>query len=434
MGYWERRKLLNTKLQGLVINGVQRISEVNSFMHCAVAAPSGRGKTSRFVIPNVLWRSGQSMVITDPAGEVFRCCEAYLRQSGYRIKTLNIQDQAQSNQYNPLKRVTTHSDIRKLSTLLITSRLGTTSGDPFWNESAISLVAILIQCLKTLPEANQHLGEVYRLLNLILSEPEQMTSLMRAQLNPDALNEYLGFIAQEKTLSSIVATARAALYSFADPNVIALTQTDTMDLELLRQEPTAIFLIVPDKEAANFLFLMTLFYAQLFDFCMTPIPNSPFLPIYLLLDEFGNLSKLPDLSLAITTLRKWQVSVSILVQDVQQIAKIYGPEDLSIILNGGCSSRIIYPGLSYQTCQLIERMMGQQTVIHRKKDPANWNLVSQPKAFTEIGRPLMTAQEINQLKDDQLLFLHANKKPVLIKSTPWWKEKTLKKRGKSNRS
>ena len=429
MGYWERRRLLNRKHTGLVIDGLNRLSEDLSFRHCLIAAPTGRGKTSRFVIPNVLWAAGQSFVITDPAGEIYRTCATYLERTGYVIKTLNPQAVSQSDRYNPLERVGGHSSIRKLCGLLVSNALDSQSADPFWNESAVSLLSLLIKCVKAMPVAFQHLGEVYRLLNLLLSDQDQVTDLMKLHLDGDSLREYLGFIKQDKTFSSIVATAKAALHKFGDPDIETLTKTNTIVLESLRQQPTAIFLMIPDKDASGLVFLLTIFYAQLFSFCMSPSTGSNYLPIYLLLDEFGNLGKIPNFSMAITTLRKWKVSVTLLLQDLQQIAKTYGKEDLSIIVNGGCTSRLFFPGLSVETCELVERMLGKKTVIHRRHDPAKWELVGQRDDFSEIGRSLMTATEINQLKDHQALFFHSNKRPVLLKTMDWRRHPILKKRG-----
>lgn len=431
MGFWAKRKLLKKSHDGLVIDGVRKIPLINSFTHCAVAAPSGRGKTSRFVIPNVLLRSkGQSMVITDPAGEVYHTCSDYLRSQGVLVKKLDMLNLGETDFYNPLQRANSHAEIRKLCTVLVTSQLGSQGGDPFWNESAISLLSIFIKCAKSLPSISQNLGEVYRMLNMLLSDENQITSLMKTQLDANTLTEYLGFTKQGKTLSSIVATAKAAIYSFGDPDIETLTSKDTIGIEELRERPTAIFLMVPDKDASSLMFLQTLLYSQLFDSCMQRGKSKNFLPIFLFLDEFGNLGKLPRFTETITTLRRWKVSVTILFQDVNQISKIYGNHDLSIILNGACSSRLILPGLSLETCAVIEKMLGNKTVVQRKLDPALWNLPSNKSEFKEVGRPLMTATEINQLKKNQLIFFHSNYKPALLKTTFWMDNKVLKRRGK----
>ena len=432
MGYWERKRFLNTSNKGLVIDGIHRISQQLSFTHCLVAAPSGRGKTSRFVIPNVLRANGQSLVITDPAGEVFHSCKNYLLAKGYAIKTLNVEDLTHSDRYNPLFRANSHSSLRKLSDMLVENALQSNGSDPFWNQSATALITLLFKCQKKMPSAKQTLSETYRLLNLLLSDQDKVTALMRIHLDGDSLNEYLGFVKQDKTVSSIAATAKAALHKFSDPKIGTLTGVDTIDIESLRETPTALFLMIPDKDASSLMFLLTIFYTQLFSFCMTPpaSPMAPYLPIYMLLDEFGNLGKIPNFATVITTLRKWQVSITLLLQDMRQISKVYGKDDLSIIANGGCSSRLFFPGLNIETCQMIERMLGQRTVVRRKYDPASWDLIGQRDDFHEIGRPLMSAQEISQMKDNQALFLHANRKPVMVKTTPWFKQSELKKRKK----
>ena len=68
----ETGQLLSSRNTGLVLDGHKgRLSERESFQNVCVVARVGAGKTSRYIIPNVLTLDDCSMVITDPSGEIY---------------------------------------------------------------------------------------------------------------------------------------------------------------------------------------------------------------------------------------------------------------------------------------------------------------------------------------------------------------------------
>jgi type IV secretion system protein VirD4 len=74
------RDYLSNSNKGLLLNGGSlHLSEQESFQNVCVMARVGAGKTSRYIIPNVLdkVRKKCSMVINDPKGEVFNQTSAY---------------------------------------------------------------------------------------------------------------------------------------------------------------------------------------------------------------------------------------------------------------------------------------------------------------------------------------------------------------------
>ena len=63
---------------GLVLGPGRRLSADESFKNLVLMAPSGGGKTTRYVIPNLLELQG-SAVVTDPSGEIYRGHKAQAR-------------------------------------------------------------------------------------------------------------------------------------------------------------------------------------------------------------------------------------------------------------------------------------------------------------------------------------------------------------------
>lgn len=428
-------QLLNRWNKGVIVDGKNsHLSLERSYTHLALIAPTGAGKTVRYVLPNVLNMKGASCVITDPSGEIYLKARWYLESQGYHVKVFNVSDIQNSLRYNPVYRCNTFSDIQKLSNLLIETTYENSSGDVFWSESSKGLINILLRIVIQLPEERRNLGELWRLLNLFGFRQQEVNRLASDLLDENSFIEYGSLISQpEKTLSNIVSSAKSAVNLFSNPEMVALVESETLHFESLRDTKTAIFIIIPENEIRRYKFLISILYTQLLDFCMQlPQNNQPYLPIFFFMDEFGNAGKLPNFSTMITTLRKKQVSLNLILQDVEQLTHVYGNADASVILNGGCATRLFYPGLSFSTCQELSNILGNQTVYHRESGYDSRNGYSSGRD-REISRALLTPDEIRTLKPDQAILIHSREYPVMLKTTPWFKNYKLKTRVRGGR-
>lgn len=423
-------QLLNRWNKGLLVDGrSSRLSLNRSFSHLALIAPTGAGKTVRYVLPNVLSLSGNSCVITDPSGEIYMKSRWYLESQGYSVKVFNVSDIHNSLRYNPVHRCNSFSDIQKLSNLLIDTTYDNSTGDVFWSESSKGLINILLRIIVQLPPERQNLGELWRLLNLIGFRQQEVNRLASDLLDENSFIEYGSFISQpEKTLSNIVSSAKSAVNLFSNPEMASLVASETLHFESLRSSKTAVFIIVPENEIRRYKFLISILYTQLLDFCMQlPQGNQPYLPIFFFLDEFGNAGKLPNFSTMITTLRKRKVALSIILQDIEQLTHVYGRADASVILNGGCATRLFYPGLSFSTCQEVSNILGNQTVYFRESGYESASGYSSGRS-REIARPLLAPDEIRTLKPNRGILIHGREFPVMLKTVPWFKNYKLKNR------
>ncbi|MGB0524631.1 MAG: VirD4-like conjugal transfer protein, CD1115 family [Flammeovirgaceae bacterium] len=430
----KRWQLLSRYNQGLLINGKHAINQTNSFKHLYVLGKSGSGKTTTFLLPNVIVNQGVSKVVFDPSSEIYNQTAPYLKKSKVRVKLFDVSRVAASLKYNPLARASNVSEMKKIAEIIICSAFpDTESGTSFWNNGAQSLLAIPIQALKESPIHEANLSEIRRFINMIGVEKEEdkLTRLILQAQSDSLLKEYLAFQAQEDKIKwGIVATVKAALHKFADPQLAELTSDDTITFEDLRKEPTVLFIRVPEEQVLYYSFLIALLYTDLFNFFMSlPQKGKPYLPVYMLMDEFANSSgKIPSFANIITVLRKRKVSVSIVIQDLSQLFKIYGKEDALTILNGGISNQVILPGVSHEVSNELSAMLGQKTILHAEQSFGN-TTVGREK---EMARPLLTPDEIRCIPNDQLLFISGNSRPCLLKSYPYYSRWKMMKRIKQD--
>ena len=149
---------------------------------------------------------------------------------------------------------------------------------------------------------------------------------------------------------------------------------------------------------------------------MEKIPTKKDLPIFCLLDEFGNMN-LPDFNTTVTTIRKYKISLSLIFQDITQIEQKYGKANASTILNGGISSKLFFNGADLDTTEMLSKILGSREKI--TPDP-NGN-------FHYKDKKVMEAHEIRTMKDNEALFIMGNKQPLIIKFKPFYEDFMFKR-------
>ncbi len=418
MGPWERWRLLNPHHTGLLVDGHRRrLSPKVSFESVVTVGGMGRGKSSTFVIPNLLTLEGASCVVTDTSGEIYQRTSGHLARQGYRIRVLNLMDPSQSEQYNPLAQARDYTRIAQSAEILIRSAFQDQSHDPFWNTGAEKLLRIFIQCLHN--QGDPALVNLANLKHLIahfdahLAPPGQLGRIDRFVMDatthdPATFADYQGFtVGNPKTLLSFVSTADAALNALGNPELARLTAASTLDFQELRDHKTVLYVLVHQQELRFYQFLLNLFYTDLFNALLSNLTPSG-LPVYLLLDEFGHLT-LPGFEVFATTARKYRVGFWVFLQSLSQLESRYGARHAETILDG-LQTEIYLPGVNLETAQRLERRLGRT-------------------ARSEQGsRALMSADEIIRMKDDQALLLYSNKRPVALTTRPYYKQWGLRAR------
>ena len=87
----------------LICNGKELWVDDGEY-HTLVIGSTGAGKTQSTILPTVkvLAKKGESMVITDPKGEIYEKAGKELQSRGYNIILLNFRDPQKGNAWNPL--------------------------------------------------------------------------------------------------------------------------------------------------------------------------------------------------------------------------------------------------------------------------------------------------------------------------------------------
>lgn len=427
----EERSFLSYLHKGLVLDGQsRRLSPKESFNHMGILARTGGGKTTSYIIPNILKlaETKNSMVITDLSGELYEKTSGYLKKKEFKVYVLDPEDLNNSIGYNPLYYVKNSLDIDEVSEILIRSANpgAIRAEDKLWLDGAKSLLAILIKLLiSTHNHKVVNLANLKYLLNNIKTtykDPEtgeinyKLDDVIYKYCDKKTFSEWQGFMSgNEKSIDSFISTANVSLNAVAvNDNLSIITANHNINFENFRKEKSVVYIKVPQQKQEQYSFLLNLFYKQFFNVMMERLPSKTDLPVYCLLDEFGNMV-IPSFSSIITTIRKYKVSISIVVQTLKQLESKYGKNEAYTIINGGITGKIFFSGADPEITEMVSKMIGDQhiTKLDEFGNPHH------------VKEPILSSSQVRTMGDEEVILIYANKLPLKMSVKPYYKDFVL---------
>ncbi len=419
MSRFERFTIMNRFNKGFLVDGKRkRLTEKISYQSAVIVGGVGTGKSSTFAIPNLLTLDHCSTVVLDVSGELYQQTSGALKKKGFKIKTLNLMDVRAGESYNPLVNANTYTEIQQVAHLLIDSA-SQNENDSFWNDGAKKLLRIYIQTLKNKGDPRYiNLANLKYLVNQFDahlvhrgSEASRIDQFILDNTVDDisTYHDYLGFTnGNDKTMLSFISTADNALGAIGNPDLAQLTASHTINFQKLRKEKTALYVMVRQQDLKFYSFLLNLFFTDLFNNLLSTLDNRQ-LPVYVLLDEFGQMN-LPNFPVYAATARKYRVAFSIFLQSLSQLETQYDRKGAETILDA-IQTEMYFGGMGIDTAKTLERRLGKVRIP-----------MQQGGATLYREENLLNESRIIQMDDDQILFFYSNKPPLKLKVKPFYKQ------------
>ncbi len=427
------RQYLNSRNTGLLLDGVNlKLSEKESFQNVCVIAKVGAGKTSRYIIPNVLQRAKQnaSMVINDPKGEVLKATSGYLARQGFEVIIINPENPHHSHGFNPLAECRNEVEMEQIAEILLKCGSSSHGGkDDFWVNGAIRFVSLFIRCLANAgrddPNVN-NLANLYYLFQHFGQDGSALDNwICKYSINPDDIQDQTLFsewqgvlVGNKEGVQSFILNAITALKALSNRNIAQLTARQDFTLEAMREKKMALFFVTPAQHADYYGFLTSLFFRSVFNACMRELPNKDTLPVYVFMDEFAHMT-LPSFTATANTIRGYKVSLSIVLQTISQLDARYGKEYAKAI-QGGFGTHLTYASADPETAQFFENIIGRKRITQSPDHLTN----KLNEHYREEN--LINSAEVRMIREDQTLIVSTNRNPVLTQAVPFFKQRRLK--------
>lgn len=396
----------------------------NGEAHSLVIGATGSGKTQMVINPlvNLLSKKGESMVITDPKGEIFEKNGEMLKDLGYDVIVVNFRDPQNGSCWNPYtlpykyyKEGNQDKANELLNDMAINIATDEKADDPFWTNSAADyLTGLSLGMFEDAPEDEISISTV----NLMVTVGEEKVGAstyakeyfkFKDPASPAAINALGTVNAPQDTKNSVLSVLKQKIKVFAvTQNLAEMLSRSDFDMETIGERKTAIFMIIQD-EKTTYHALATIFVKQCYESLIAVAQrHGGKLPVRtnFLLDEFANMPKFKDITTMITAARSRQIRMTMIIQNFAQLVQVYGKEDAETI-RGNCGN-------------ILYLLTGELSALEEISKLCGDKIVKVGKDKKEETRPLITVTELQRFKDNEVLVLKHRLPPLRTKFLPFW--------------
>ena len=408
-----------------VINDGKKIWVDDGEAHNVVIGSTGSGKTQIVVFPmiKVLAKAGESMILTDPKGELYEETGEMLREKGYNVIVLNFRDPQKGNAWNPMtlpyrlyKDGNTDKAIELLDDLALNILYTEGSNsDPFWEKSAADYFTGL--ALGLFEDANEDQVNINS-INLMASVGEERfggpnSNFLKAYFDgkdrskPAYVNASGTVYAPEDTKGGITSTFKQKVKLFASrENLSEMLSYSDFDMHDIGKKKTAVFMIVQDEKKTLHP-LATIFikqcYETLIDVAQESGGHLPYRTNFIL-DEFANMPPLKDVTTMVTAARSRHIRFTFIIQNFAQLTQVYGKENAETI-KGNCNIMYLISS-ELQALEELSKMCGE--VKSKEKDKT-------------ASTPLVTVSDLQRMKQGEVISIRLRMMPFKTKLAFNWK-------------
>ena len=379
--------------------------------HALIMGASGSGKTQAFMFPliKILGRHGESMIVTDPKGELYEACGNLLKEKGYKVILVNFRDPKEGSAWNPFSypyRIYKEGNSDKANELLqdLASNIlidPNNKAEPFWEETASNFfTGLSLGLFDDATEDEININSINMMAEIgedRIGNSNYIKEYFKSkgELSPAYIAASSCINAPQETRGGIMSTFRTKTRIFSSQNALSemLSYSD-FDIRDIGKEKTAVFLKVHD-EKTTYHALATIFVKQVYEALIAVAQTCPGLKLpyrtNFVLDEFANMPALKDVETMITASRSRNIRFDFVIQNFSQLNKVYG-KDVAETIKGNCGNFVYIMSTELSALEEISKLLGEQKPGKPEKD----------KPAPPI-RPLFTVSDLQALKEGEVI-------------------------------
>ena len=390
--------------------------------HIAIFGASGTMK-SRSIIRNALFQAlkrGESVVITDPKGELYGDTAELYRKNGYDVRVFNLVDPEHSDSWNCMSDLNGNTLMAQVLTNVIIGNTSSGKGDHFWDNGEGNLLKALILYIdydKSRSVEEKTLPAVYQMLT---GNTKATLSTLFGRLpadHPAKAPFNLFFQSSDTVKEGIISGLGTRLQVLQNKAVCKITSRSDIDLARPAKKKCAYYIILSDQDT-TMAFLSSLFFSFLFIQLTRYADSRPLrkcdVPVNLILDEFNNVGRIggaadgSDFARTLSVIRSRDIRVMLAVQSLGQLQNRY-PNNLWAEIVGNCDIQLMLGCTDDVTAKYFSERSGEmsievETIMTTRQTIAVAQVIPQYRQSQGQGkRKLLTTDEVLRLPNSELL-------------------------------
>lgn len=388
--------------------------KTNGNRHMTVMGASGAGKSYSFARPAILQSilQGESIIITDPKGELYSDTSEFAKEHGYTVKILNLAYPPGSDSWDALAELKGAAQVgieaQNICSIIIANTADPNGkSDEAYEKGELNLLTAIVLYVLTAPTytGKKTLGAVYDIIAKV--SEEDLFAMFEALPEKHVAQSAWGIYAKgsENWRGNIRSGLGVRLGVLQDEVIKEVTGVPDIDLTLPGKSKCAYYVIMSDMNS-TFTFISSLFFTCLFNKLVEysrrlPSQKLP-VSVNVIMDEFIAIGKLPDFDKKLATVRSAGINICMIFQNLAQLQEAY-PNGLWETLISNCYTLLCLACNDMTTAEYLSSRSGTATVAleNLRVDRPVLGLGSVPSTVSHtysVGqRPVLLPDEVISL-------------------------------------
>lgn len=404
--------------------------------HVMAVGGSGSGKTYNLVLTNTFAKieKGESLLITDPKGEIYQHTQQFAIDHGYIVKVLNFVRLEHSDSWDVIGEMEKTAENIEVEIGNVCQIIIDNTSDPngktdiaFQKSEHNLLIALMYYIVFEMPREKKKLGELVNLLDS--NTDEELNELFETSVHRDRIIGYWGayYNGSPNLRGNVRQGMSNRLLNLRIEAVKAVTGIPDIDLTLPAREKCIYYIIVDDMNT-QFRFISSLFFTSTIN-AMVYLSRArgnraSDIPITFILDEFSTIGGIPDFDAKISMVRSAGLNMICIFQSIAQLMRLYPNYRWETIV-ANCGTQVLLRSGDPSTTEYFSNRSGEATIkVETTKVskpimdqffmPSNWDI-----SQSVNKRAVLTKGEINTLPETEFLVFATGADPYFVKKLPW---------------